>query len=65
MIVKPKKNLMLSFTCKEAQCMVSLSPHQKNEASRDGLIIHLSHHNMFLTLPYYDFKKYFREVKEI
>lgn len=62
MIVKPKKNLMLSFTCKEAQCMVSLSPHQRFVASKDGLKVHLSHHNTFLTMPFYDFDKYFTEV---
>lgn len=66
MIVKSKKNTILSFYCRDTKCMVSLTPQQKYKAyiSMDKHQVELVHQNFYITLPYNEYVKYFREESE-
>jgi len=66
MIVKPKRNTILNFHCKDTNCMVSLSPQQKYKAYvyMDKYQVELVHQNFYMTLPYDEYLKYFREESE-
>ena len=66
MIVKPKRNTIINFHCKDTKCMVSLTPQQKYKAhiSMEKYQVELVHHNFYITLPYDEYIKYFREESE-
>ena len=66
MIVKPKRNTIINFHCKDRKCMVSLTPQQKYKAyvSMDKYQVELVHQNFSMTLPYDEYIKYFREESE-
>lgn len=52
MIVKPKRNTIINFHCKDTKCMVSLTPQQKYKAyiSMEKYQVELVHHNFYITL---------------